>query len=66
MGASLLHACNPTQASFPGRYLLDAANVLVVVALVVAIGYPATARAARKSDGPEAADASGDGKALVS
>jgi hypothetical protein len=66
MGASLLHACNPTQASFPGRYLLDVANVLVVVALVVAVGYPATARAARKPDGAQTTDASGDGKALLS
>lgn len=64
MGASQLHACNPTQNPFPGRYLLDVANVLVVVALVVAVGYPATARAARKSGGAEA-DTSGNGKALV-
>ena len=66
MGASLLHACNPTQDSFPGRYLLDGANVLLVLALVVAIGYPATARAARKSDGAQSPGASGDGKALAS
>lgn len=65
MGASLLHACNPTQASFPGRYLLDTANVLVVLALVAAVGYPATARVARGSDGTKATDTSGNGKALM-
>jgi hypothetical protein len=47
MGDSLLHACNPTGASFPGRYLLDLANVLVVLALIAVLGYPTSARASR-------------------